>query len=575
MCKRLIASCALLICCAVTSATADPQILSFAPSTGLTWTNPIQGNISIVERSTNVAGPWSPYFYDSGSNGLVTTFLPASSNSAAFYRVGVRTNVPDPSLLVHLPFDNTFSNGVVLDISGHGNNGLRYGKPCCPTNWPSASVGPDGSQAAEFHFYFDGWGYYGKSGDYVGIPYSPSFTNLSQATICAWVWFYRSFNGDINNDHNSSILDAGMDVPGTFNLGRYYSDHTMFSIWTAPGNEVQFLSFPDVAPDGNTGGWHYYSVTFSNGVVKGYFDGNLFQTTNSPVSALTMAGYYMGIAGWTFNGTPQMDSVDGYPNNAWINGRVDDFRFYNRALTSSEITSLYTSFDKAPPTTPPGLTATAVASSQVSLHWNAGSGTFPIAGYVLRRNGTVIANTTNRAFFDTDLAPQSTNLYTVQCYDVGGQYSAESDVVACITFASGVDLVIDDADPTPYMTKIGGWNTYTTQPGYYGTGFVSSDKVTGKTLVIRPNLPESGSYFVFMRYPGTSSINYLLANSVPVDIVHNGVTNTVTVNEQSGYGIWIPLGQFTLSAGTNDFVQLRTDGTAGYYVFADAFRFYK
>jgi hypothetical protein len=29
-----------------------------------------------------------------------------------------------------------------------------------------------------------------------------------------------------------------------------------------------------------------------------------------------------------FNGTPELDmSVDIYPNNAWINGRVDDIRF--------------------------------------------------------------------------------------------------------------------------------------------------------------------------------------------------------------------------------------------------------
>ncbi|MGZ5528698.1 MAG: golvesin C-terminal-like domain-containing protein, partial [Limisphaerales bacterium] len=555
---------------------ADPQILSFSPTAGLHWTNPVQGNLSVIERSTNVAGPWTPFFYDWGTNGMLTTVIPASSDPSTFYRIGVRTNIPDPSLIMHLPFDNAFSNGVVLDISGHGNNGLRYGKPCCPTNWPTSTVGPDGSQAAEFHWYIDGYGLYGKSGDYVGIPFSPTLTNLSQATICAWVHYYTAYQGDINNDHNDSILDAGKDTPGAWNFGRNYSDHTFFSIWEGPDNEVEALAFPDSAPDGNTGGWHYYSVTFSNGIVKGYFDGSLFQTTSVPVAALTMAGYYISIAGWTFNATPQMDlSVDEYPNNAWMNGAVDDVRIYNRALGDAEVNALYVSFDKGRPSPPFNVTASPVSSSQVVLHWSSASGTFPIAGYVLRRNGTVIASTTTAMYFDGQLAAHSTNSYTVQCFDVGGQYSTESQIATTTTFSSGVNIVLDDADLAPWVTKVGGWNVYATQPGYYGNGFLSSDRVAGKTLTIRPPLPESGIYNVYMRYPGTSSIGSVLSPAVPVDIVHGGTTNTVIVNEQGGYGIWNLLGQFQFSAGTNDFVQLRTDGTDGYYVFADAFLFIK
>lgn len=96
----------------------------------------------------------------------------------------------------------------------------------------------------------------------------------------------------------------------------------------------------------------------------------------------------------------------------------------------------------------------------------------------------------------------------------------------------------------------------------------------GESLIFRPPLPEPGNYTVYMIYPGESDISYLVASAVPVDIVHNGVTNTVTVNEQSNFGTWNSLGQFSFSAGTNDFVRLRTDGTTG-YVFGDAFRFVK
>jgi hypothetical protein len=557
----------------------QPVIKSFNSNTGLVWTNPIYGNLSVIERSTNlVTGPWVPFFYDWGTNGLLTTHIPPSSSGQTFYRIGVRTNIPDPSLIMDLSFDNTFSNGTVLDISGHGNNGLRYGIPGNQTNWPTLTVGPDGSQAAEFHQYADGYGLYGASGDYIGIPYSPSFLNLTQATITAWVHYYTSANGDINADHNATIFDTGKDVPGTWNLGRNYSDYTTFSVYTGPDNGVQPLNFPDVSPIGNSGGWHYYSVTFSNGVVKGYFDGLLFETSSAPVAALTMAGQYIGIACWTFNEDPWMNlSVDEHPNNAWINGTVDDLRIYNRTLSDTEIAALYMSFDKLPSSTPSNLVTTVISSSEVALHWSQASDIFGIAGYVLRRNGSVVATTTNTAFFDVGLPPQSTTSYTVQAFDPGSNFSAESAAVVAVTWpsGSGVDLILDDADGLPWVTQFGAWATFNSLPGYYGSGFVSEENINvGESLIFRPPLPESGNYTVYIQYPGKSDINYLFADNVPVDIVHNGVTNTVIVDEQDNFGTWNSLGQFSFSAGTNDFVRLRTDGTSG-YVFGDAFRFVK
>jgi len=52
-------------------------------------------------------------------------------------------------------------------------------------------------------------------------------------------------------------------------------------VYTAPGSAVDVLNFPDASINGDFGGWHYYSVTFSNGVVKGYFDGSLFDTESA------------------------------------------------------------------------------------------------------------------------------------------------------------------------------------------------------------------------------------------------------------------------------------------------------
>lgn len=546
----------------------------------LGWTNPITGTVSYIQRSTNLAsGSWSTIFYEWATNGTILTPLPASSAGRSFYRILVQTNAPDPSLIMHLSFDNNFPAGTVLDVSGHHNHGRRYGRPGYPTNWPSMTLGPDGSQAAEFHWYQDGYGLYGKSGDYIGIPYSPSFTNLTQATICVWVHYYRSLNGDINNDHNSSILDTGKDVAGAFNFGRIYSDQTLFTVWTGPASTTDGLAFPDHSPDGESGGWHFYSATFDRGTLRGYFDGVPFQQSQIPVSALTMAGYYIAIAGWTFNATPEMDlSVDGHPNNAWINGAVDDLRIYNRALSPAEMQSLYRSFDTLPPTTPSNLLATPNSSSQVALHWNKATDLFGIDGYVLRRNDVTIATLTNTVYFDGELAAESTNIYTVQAFDAAGNYSPVSSAVVAVTPAvgTGVNVIVDDSDNAPWVVQNGTWPTFATLPGFYGSGFLSdenSDK--GKTVTFRPRLPEDGDYNVFARFPGRSDISYLFSDSVPVQIVHGGQTNNVTLDQTSGFGTWKPLGRFSFSAGTNGFVRVGTAGTSGDYVFADAFMFVK
>jgi hyaluronate lyase len=57
--------------------------------------------------------------------------------------------------------------------------------------------------------------------------------------------------------------------------------------------------------------------------------------------------------------------------------------------------------------------------------------------------------------------------------------------------------------------------------------------------------------------------------------VSSTATNTVSVNEQINYASWNYLGTYSFSAGTNGFVRIRTDGTGGDVVSADAVRFVK
>ena len=68
---------------------------------------------------------------------------------------------------------------------------------------------------------------------------------------------------------------------------------------------------------------------------------------------------------------------------------------------------------------------------------------------------------------------------------------------------------------------------------------------------------------------------WVFSSIVPVDIVSASGTNTLLLNEQINYASWNYLGAYNFDAGTNGFVRIRTDGTNGDVVSADAVRFVK
>jgi hypothetical protein len=89
--------------------------------------------------------------------------------------------------------------------------------------------------------------------------------------------------------------------------------------------------------------------------------------------------------------------------------------------------------DTAPPTTPTGLAAQVVSSSQVNLTWTASTDDVAVAGYCVFRNGGLIATASGTSYSDTGLTPSTTYSYTVQAFDVGHNVSAQSSPPATVT----------------------------------------------------------------------------------------------------------------------------------------------
>lgn len=540
-----------------------PRILSLSASDQLSWTNSQPGLFTCIEMSTNLLpGSWAPVRYGSVTDGTMELALPKSKVGRAFYRVAVVTNIPDPSLVLHLPFDNNFSNGEVLDISGYGNNGIRYSL----TNWPSVGTGPDGSQAGEFHRQSS------ASGDYVAVPDSPVLDHLTNGTILVWAYYTTNSYG------NSDLIDAGWwAYTNSWTLGRNYSLATELSLATgsnSAGDDV--ITYPDATRDYDTGGWHYYGVTWDGTNFVGYFDGLPFSTNSQAgFPELTVGNNYhwLAIGCRNSDGTPQWGD-DPYPDGGWMDGGIDDVRIYNRALTAPEIHALYASFDKVPPTVPTNLTAMAASSTQVELRWELSTDDFQVQGYKISRDGKIIGQAIGRLFCDTGLQPDTTYQYSVEAYDVAGNLSGESSSVPVTTSStgSGVTIILDESDGAPWVSQFGNWNLRTNLAAAYLGRYVQ-DGDTGKgtkSVVYRPSITENGSYAISIWYPSQSNG----ATNVPVDIVAAGVTNTVYVNQVVNGGAWNPLGTFDLPVGTNSYVRIRNDGTSG-YVEADAVKFSK
>jgi chitodextrinase len=103
----------------------------------------------------------------------------------------------------------------------------------------------------------------------------------------------------------------------------------------------------------------------------------------------------------------------------------------------------------AVPSVPSGLKATA-GNAQVVLSWTASSGTHPIAGYIVFRDGVQVGQTTATTYTDTGLTNGTTYSYTVEARDAAGGVSAPSAPVVATPVAPVVPPApLPPTDGTP------------------------------------------------------------------------------------------------------------------------------
>ncbi|HEV7586329.1 MAG TPA: hypothetical protein VGO14_11180 [Solirubrobacteraceae bacterium] len=181
-------------------------------------------------------------------------------------------------------------------------------------------------------------------------------------------------------------------------------------------------------------------VTFKSTNAAGWYD----LPFATPVK-LAAGNYWIGVI------TGATSSVTGFRYDSVASSRDYNANTYTSGPTSpfgtptvdAEQASLYASYtssepDSTPPTQPAGLGASAAGSTQINLTWSASSDNVGVAGYTVRRDGIVIANTgtTSTSYSDMGLAPATSYTYTVDAYDGAGNHSIQSASASATTATS-------------------------------------------------------------------------------------------------------------------------------------------
>jgi autotransporter-associated beta strand protein len=181
-----------------------------------------------------------------------------------------------------------------------------------------------------------------------------------------------------------------------------------FSITTGGGGAEQQINGTSAL---SASGWHHVAVTLSgsNGVL--YVDGVKVGT-----NTISITPSQLGSTTQNWIGRSQF-------SDPYLNGKVDDFRIYNGALSVAQIAALVAAYPVQPPA-PTNVVATAISANQINLTWSRSSGA---TNYFVKRatvSGgpytTVSVPLTVTNFSDTGLVGGTTYYYVIAAANGGG-----------------------------------------------------------------------------------------------------------------------------------------------------------
>ena len=231
------------------------------------------------------------------------------------------TDVSPENLIAHWLF-----NGDAKDATANHNDGtLTVGHPFWGGG-PAPSLTTDRHGNADYCYHFD-------MGSNIEVPYSTAL-NPQAMTISLWI----KMEEQPNNDY---II--AMNRWNGFKLNLQDANFFFFTV-KADNQGVDTWYDRDSNPVADTAGvWTHVAVTFSDGFMDFYKDGMLAKHwDNTPGNAIAVNNINLTIGSDLPNDKYTDVEGDFYVNwGGFFKGEIDDIRFYNIALTGTQINSVY------------------------------------------------------------------------------------------------------------------------------------------------------------------------------------------------------------------------------------------
>lgn len=366
----------------------------------LVWT-PTAGAGYNVERSGTSGGPYSTVasgvtatsYIDTGlTNGAtyyyVVVAVSGSSTSANSAQASVVPGSTGPA--AYLRFDET-SGTTAADSTGNGWNGSCWNSPA----WVA-----------------------GKINNALSLNGTNNYVTLRSGVVSAFTDFTISAWVKLNSVSNwARVFDFGTGTTDyMFLTAENGNDNVVRFAITTGGNPAEQRI--DGASPLASGTWTLVAVTLSGSTGTLYVNG-------APVGSntnMTLNPYSLGATNLNYIGKSQF-SADPY-----LNGVVDEFRIYGRALSATEIGEL-----ASPPAPPSGVSALA-GDNEVTLNWNpAATGT----GYNIYRGttsggpyATAAAGVTGTTYTDSSVANGTAYYYVLTTVNGDAESGNSAEVSA-------------------------------------------------------------------------------------------------------------------------------------------------
>ena len=262
-------------------------------------------------------------------------------------------------IVLHYDFEGITATGVP-DVSGNGHDAIQFNS----TNNITQVDGVFGTKAGQWTYSFtqsDGSGHAYPASQYLAVTNVAGIEYLTNGTISFWAQF------DTNSDSQMLVMDNGYNpeyASGSsylsWSIGRFGSGKLYLAYYPSTDGVVGIVSWPNDVDRNtlSTTNFHLYSATFDpvGGQSVAYYDGQPYQTNAIIFPFLKVYGTagqpWLCLGAMSHDGTPQWGD-DAYPNSGYFVGKMDDVRIYNRTLSATEVSIIYTNGSIGGPVTNP------------------------------------------------------------------------------------------------------------------------------------------------------------------------------------------------------------------------------